>query len=94
MLPIHGNTLGLMMFVVAALIAGVGGLALKLPDPLTMSAVGAGLVAMDTVIRLRSRSEPRWLMRQELGGYLFFAPVWAFGLFVIVANVLSGVSKS
>lgn len=30
-----------------------------------------------------------WLMGKNFGGYLFFAPVWIFGIIVIVINLIN-----
>lgn len=86
---IQGNRLGLLMFVVAALVAGAGSLLLKLPDPLTMIAVGLTLILMDGIVRLRSRATSGWLMHRELGGYLYFIPAWVGGIIVILINLIA-----
>jgi hypothetical protein len=93
MIPIQGNGLGLLMFVVAALIAGVGGFLLKLPDAVVMIAVGFGLILMDAIVRLRSRALPSWVTKKDLGGYLFFIPVWGFGIIVIVINIINSLQQ-
>lgn len=88
-MDIRGNPLGLLMFVIAAAVAGVGSLVLRLPDALVMMAVGLSLIGMDGVVRLRSRSTRGWLTRRSAGGYLFFIPAWGFGLVVIGANIIN-----
>lgn len=79
------------MFVVCALPALVGGLLLRLPDPIVMGFVGVALIAMDMVVRIRNRKQSGWLMKKELGGYLYFIPVWIFGIFVIILNIVNAV---
>ncbi len=91
---IHGNLLGMLMFVVGGIIAGVGYLFLKLPDPVTMMAVGITLIAADLVVRFRARPETGWLTNKQLGGYLFFIPAWGFGIIVVVDNIISGLQPS
>ena len=90
MLPIQGNALGFAMFITAGVIAGIGGLLLKLGDTPIMIMVGVALLLMDLIIRLRVRNQPKWLTAKHLGGYLFIVPVWVVGIFIIVLNVING----
>ena len=92
MLHIRGNALGLVMFIIGGLIAGVGGLVFKLGDAPIMIMVGIALFLMDAVIRLRVRNQPGWLMSKQLGGYFFFIPVWLLGILVIILNILNGLN--
>jgi len=92
MLYIRGNALGLAMFMVGGVIAGIGGLVLKLGDVPIMLMVGVALFLMDGVIRLRVRHQPGWLMSKQVGGYFFFVPVWLLGIFVIILNILNGIN--
>ncbi|MCL4256032.1 MAG: hypothetical protein KJ043_19910 [Anaerolineae bacterium] len=89
MLPIYGNGLGMLMVVISASHALVGGLFMRLPDPIVMGFLGLALVAMDTVIRIRNRKQSGWIYKRELGGYLYFFPVWIFGIFVIILNIVN-----
>jgi len=91
MLTIYGNGLGFLMFVVCALPAFVGGLLLRLPDSIVMGFVGVTLIAMDMVVRFRNRKQTGWLMKKDLGGYLYFIPVWIFGIFVIILNIINAI---
>ncbi len=84
---IQGNKLGILMFVVAALVAGAGSLLLNLPNPVTMIALSLSLIGMDGIVRLRSRATTGWLMHKELSGYLYFIPVWAAGIVAILVNI-------
>ncbi|MCU0481178.1 MAG: hypothetical protein MUE54_08195 [Anaerolineae bacterium] len=88
---IYGNGLGILMFMMCALPALVGGLLMRLPDPIVMGFVGVMLVAMDMVIRIRNRNQTGWLMKKELGGYLYFIPVWVLGVFVIILNIVNAI---
>jgi len=88
---VHGNALGILMFMVCALPALVGGLFLRLPDPIVMGFVGIALVAMDMVVRIRNRKQTGWVMKKDLGGYLYFIPVWIFGIFVIILNIINAI---
>ncbi|WP_201324337.1 hypothetical protein [Pseudanabaena sp. lw0831] len=92
-LLIRGNILGLIMFVAVSPIALIGSFLLKLADPITMSCVGVALVAIDLLVRLRSRPSNGWLTQREFGGTLFFLPVWAFGIVVVVINVANALLK-
>jgi hypothetical protein len=89
MLDIHGNTLGILMFVMCGVIAGIGGLVFKLPEGLVGIALGLTLIVMDGVIRFRARTEKGWLTAKQHGGSLFFIPAWGAGLVVIVANIIN-----
>ncbi|MFM7599749.1 MAG: hypothetical protein ACKO7R_00885 [Pseudanabaena sp.] len=84
---VRGNMLGLVMMVAVSPIALIGGFLLKLKDPITMSAVGCGLVIVDLIFRARFRSTSGWLFQREFGGALFFLPVWILGLVVIAINL-------
>ena len=90
MLQSRGNVLGVIMFVIGGVIAGIGGLVFKLGDAPIMIMVGVALFLMDMVIRLRVRTRPGWLMSKQLGGYFFFIPVWLLGLLVIALNIING----
>ncbi|HAX70916.1 MAG TPA: hypothetical protein DCY14_14985 [Anaerolineae bacterium] len=90
MLQSRGNVLGVIMFVIGGVIAGIGGLVFKLGDAPIMIMVGVALFLMDMVIRLRVRTQPGWLMSKQMGGYFFFIPVWLLGLFVIAINIING----
>ena len=89
MLRLRGNALGFAMIVASALVAGVGGLILKLSDPLVMIGVGVALILMDVLIRWRSWPTAGWLTHKECGGYLYFVPIWGLGIFVIGVNVVN-----
>ena len=90
MLHIRGNALGIAMFVVGGLIAGIGSFVFKLGDAPTMIMVGVAIFLMDMIIRLRVRSQNGWLMSKSLGGDFFFAPAWIVGIVVALINVLNG----
>ncbi len=89
LIPIRGNALGLAMVVVTGVIAGVGSLVFRLGDALVMMSVGAALIAMDVLIRLRARPAAGWLTQRQFGGYFFFAPVWVVGVVIIAVNIIS-----
>jgi hypothetical protein len=89
LIPIRGNALGLAMVVVTGMIAGLGSLVFRLDDALVMMSVGAALIAMDVLIRLRARPAAGWLTQSQFGGYFFFAPVWVVGLVIIAVNVIN-----
>lgn len=88
-MDIRGNALGILMFVFAGAVAGVGSLILRLPDALVMVAVGLSVIGMDMAVRVRSRGTRGWLTRKSTGGYLFFIPAWGFGLVVIALNIVN-----
>ena len=92
MLHIRGNALGIAMFVIGGVIAGVGGFILKLGDAPIMIMVGVALLLMDLIIRWQVRNQAGWLMSKQLGGYFFFVPVWILGILVIIINILNGLS--
>ncbi|MBN8658158.1 MAG: hypothetical protein J0M11_20665 [Anaerolineae bacterium] len=90
MLHVRGNALGVIMFIIGGVIAGVGGFIFKLGDAPIMIMVGVALFLMDMIIRLRVRNQAGWLMSKSLGGYFFFIPVWILGILVIILNILNG----
>ncbi|MBL8120631.1 MAG: hypothetical protein JNJ78_24120 [Anaerolineae bacterium] len=89
MVMVNGNLLGLFMFIVCGSIALVGGLFLRLPDPVIMISIGLALICMDLIIRLRNRLQDRWLFGKQTGGYLFFIPTWIMGIIVIIINIIN-----
>ena len=89
-IPVRGNGLGLVMFVIGGIVAAIGGFVLKARDFQVMIAVGAVLVVIDAVVRIANRSRPKWIFAKDAGGYFFFVPVWVLGLFAIVLNLLIG----
>jgi hypothetical protein len=86
---IQGNLLGFAMFVLCGVIALIGSFVLKLPNAPVMITIGATLILMDLIFRLKNLSKQGWLTKKELGGYLYFAPVWIFGIIVIVINIIN-----
>lgn len=86
---INGNLVGFGMVVISALVIAVPGLLLKLPVAPVMICVGIVLVLADLVLRTRHRGKPKWLTDQRTGGYLFFMPVWIFGIVMMVLNVVN-----
>jgi hypothetical protein len=91
---INGNLVGFGMVVLSALVIALPGYVLKLPDLVTMTGVGTLLIVADLIVRLLNRGREKWLMGQQTGGYLFFIPVWIFGIGVIAANVINAVVGS
>ena len=87
LIPIRGNGLGLAMIVLSAIVAGIGSAVLKLGDAAVMIGVGGALIAMDVLLRSRSRPQAGWLTQRQYGGFLYFIPIWGVGLVVIAANV-------
>jgi hypothetical protein len=85
----NGNLVGFGMVVLSALLIALPGYLLKLPNAPVMIGVGALLVAADLMIRVLRRSRERWLFSSLTGGYLFFIPVWIFGVVVIVVNLIN-----
>lgn len=86
---IQGNLVGFGLFVAAAVVIAFGYFVLKLPDAAVMIAGGATLIVLDLILRLLKKSEKGWLTGKNFGGYLFFAPVWIFGIIVIVINLIN-----
>ncbi len=90
MISVRGNWLGLGMFAVGGIVAGIGGFFLKLGDVITMVTVGAVLVILDLAFRLTAIGKPNWIFGKQTGGFVLFVPVWVLGIFVIALNVLIG----
>jgi len=90
---IQGNVLGLAMFVLAAIFVAIGSFVLKLPDWTVMITAGGVLTVADLIFRVLQRRSSDWLMAKNPGGYLYFVPVWLFGLVVVVINIISHFTK-
>jgi len=77
------------MFVIAAVLIAIGSLVLKLPDAPVMIAAGVLLIIVDMALRLTTMKNKGWIWSKDFGGFLFFIPVWAFGIAVIVLNLIN-----
>lgn len=88
---VNGNALGIFMFMLCGLVAGVGGGILRLSNPVVMFGVGLALLLMDGITRWKQRTQRGWLWREKLGGSLFWLPVWILGILVMLLNVLIGI---
>ena len=86
---VNGNLIGFAMLIVSALVFVLPAYLLKLPNAPVMIGVGILLIALDLAVRLTVRGKERWLMGNRTGGYLFFIPVWIFGITVIIINVVN-----
>lgn len=86
---IQGNLAGFGMFILAAIVIAFGYFVLKLPDTIVMISGGAALIAVDLILRVLKSKNEGWLMGKRFGGYLFFAPVWIFGIIVIIINLIN-----
>jgi len=86
---IQGNLIGFLMFIVAAVVIAICYFVFKLPDTFVMIAGGATLIVVDLAMRLVKSKEKGWLMSKNYGGYLYFAPVWIFGIIVIIINIIN-----
>jgi hypothetical protein len=92
---IQGNLIGFGMFIIAGIIVVIGHFLLQLPDVFVMIGGGIALIVIDLIARLLKKNEQGWLMGKNFGGYLYFAPVWIFGIIVIAINLINFfVSKS
>jgi len=89
---INGNLVGLAMVVLSALIVALPGYLFRLPNAPLMIGVGAVLIAADLILRLVKRTDAKWLMSSRTGGYLFFIPVWIFGIAVMIVNLINALS--
>ena len=86
---VQGNLVGFGMFIVGGVIAAIGSLVLRLPNAPVMITIGLALIVIDLVLRFVNRNRQGWLTQKQYGGYLFFAPVWVFGIIVVLANVIN-----
>lgn len=86
---INGNLIGFVMLAVSAAVIVLPWYFLRPPDFVTMGCVGLILVFMDLGLRFAKRSTERWLISKFAGGYLFFTPVWIFGIAVIALNLVN-----
>lgn len=85
---IQGNLIGFGMFIACGVIALIGFL-LKLPNAPVMITIGVALILIDLILRATKRNNKGWLTGKAFGGYLFFAPVWIFGIIVIAINIIN-----
>jgi len=90
---IQGNLLGFVMFIFAGVFVAIGAFGLKQPDWLVMITAGIVLTVTDFIFRVLQKQQLGWLMAKNLGGYLYFIPVWIFGLVVVVINIISHFTK-
>jgi hypothetical protein len=86
---VQGNLRGFGIFIISGIVVAIGYFLLKLPDVAVMIAGGITLIAVDLVLRLLKKNEKGWLMSKNFGGYLYFAPVWVFGIIVIIINIIN-----
>jgi hypothetical protein len=86
---IQGNLIGFGMFIISGIVVALGYFVFKLPDVAVMIAAGLTLILVDLIARLMKKSSQGWLMSKNFGGYLFFAPVWIFGMIVIAINLIN-----
>ncbi len=86
---IQGNLIGFGMFVIAGIAVAISHFLLKLPNIAVMIGAGVTLIIVDMILRLMKKNEKGWLMSKNFGGYLFFAPVWIFGIIVIGINTIN-----
>lgn len=77
------------MVVLSALLVTLPGTLLNLPNAGVVIGVGVLLIAADVVLRLMNRGEVKWLTGDRTGGYLFFIPVWIFGVVMIILNLIN-----
>ena len=88
MITVRGNWLGIGMFVMGGIIAGIAGFILKLGDFVTMVSVGIFLILADLGFRFFINKKSNKLFGKETGGYFFFIPVWVLGIVVVIINVV------
>jgi hypothetical protein len=85
----RSNLLGAGLFVIAGISILITKFIFKLPDPIVMIIAGLVLIILDAATRLKSRPNPGWAYKKELGGYFFFFPAWALGVIVVIANLIN-----
>jgi phosphate/sulfate permease len=86
---INGNLVGFGMLILSALLIALPGYLLRWPNAVTMSGVGVLLIAADLILRMRNKGQRKWLTGDQTGGYLFFIPVWIFGIAMIFLNIVN-----
>jgi hypothetical protein len=90
---IQGNLLGFFMFIFSGIFVVIGYYVLKFPDWIVLITAGLVLTATDLVFRILKTAQKGWLYKKELGGYLYFMPVWAFGIVAVLINIISHFTK-
>jgi hypothetical protein len=86
---IQGNLRGFGIFIISGAVVAISYFLLKLPDFAVMISGAVTLIVVDLILRLMKKNEKGWLMGKNFGGYLYFAPVWIFGIIVIIINVIN-----
>lgn len=90
---VQGNLLGFFMFLFAAIFVAIGAFLLRLPDWIVMITAGLVLTITDFIFRVLQTKQKGWLMAKNIGGYLYFIPVWIFGMVVVAINLISHFTK-
>jgi hypothetical protein len=90
---IQGNFLGFAMFIFAGIFVAVGAFVLNFPDWIVMISAGLVLSITDFIFRVLQNKKRGWLTAKNIGGYLYFIPVWIFGIFVVGINLISHFTK-
>lgn len=81
---IHANGWGIGLTLIGGLAGGMSSYFLKLADPQALLVVGVAWIALDGLLRVRRRRLPGALFDSQLGGVVWFLPVWALGIVLMV----------
>lgn len=81
---IHGNGWGIGLALIGGLAGGMSSYFLKLADPQALLVVGAVWTVLDGLLRVLRRRLPGALFDRQIGGVVWFLPVWALGIVLMV----------
>lgn len=85
---IRGNGWGIAMIVIGGLSGGMSNYFFKFTDHQALIILGVTWVILDVALRARRRYQSRWLFSRQAGGFIWYIPVWAFGLVILVINTI------
>ena len=85
---IRWNGWGIAIVAAGGLLGGLSSYLLNLKDAQAMIILGTTWVLMDLIVRLRSRYQPRWLLKRLAGGFIWYIPLWMLGLVILVNNTV------
>ncbi len=85
---IRANGWGIAMTVTGGLLGGVSSYFLRLTDPQALMTLGAAWILFDGSLRLSRRGQTHWWLSRQAGGWLWYVPVWVFGLVIMLISAI------
>ena len=82
------NPIGALMLLVTFVIMVIGLLVFKIGGPNVTYLGCVSLLLIDLSYRFFRKQSDKWFYENASGGNLFFFPAWAFGLILLVVNII------